>query len=149
MELWSSGDGTATLAAVLPEETALRIHRRLTAMAHGLDDPADGRCMDAKRADLLADILLGEAVSRCSGVEVNVTVPLASLLGLTDEPAEIPGLGPVPAEAARALAADGSWRAWLTGADGAVVKTSPEGSRCPVHTVAFSMRVVAMGPPRG
>ncbi len=126
VELWPGQDGTATIAAVLPEEVALRIHRRLTAMALGLDDPDDPRPIDAKRADLFADILLGVADSRCSGVEVNVTVPLAALLGLTDEQAEISGLGPVPAPVARALAADARWRAWLTGADGRVVKTSSD-----------------------
>jgi hypothetical protein len=126
VELWDGDDGTATLSAVLPQETALRIHRRLSAMARGLADPDDPRGLDAKRADLLADLLLGQAVSRCSGVEVNVTVPLAALLGLTQEAAEIPGLGPVPAEVARALAADGRWRAWLTGADGTVAATSSD-----------------------
>ena len=127
VELWDEqDDGTATLAAVLPQETALRIHRRLTAMARGLDDPADARGIDAKRADLLADILLGEAVSRCSGVEVTVTVPLAAVLGLTQEPAQVPGLGPVPAQVARALAADAAWRAWLTRADGTVVATTAD-----------------------
>jgi hypothetical protein len=129
VELWPGQDGTATLAAVLPEEVALRVHRRLTAMARGLDDPDDARPIDAKRADLFADLLLGSAVSEATGVEVNVTVPLASLLGLTDEPAEVAGLGPVPAEVARTLAADATWRAWLTRADGTVVKTSTDGYR--------------------
>jgi hypothetical protein len=126
VERWDGDDGTATLAAVLPAETVLRIHRRLTAMARGLDDPDDPRSLDAKRADLFADLLLGQALSQCSGVEVNVTVPLTALLGLTEEPAEIAGLGPVPVQVARELAADGAWRAWLTRADGAVVSTSPD-----------------------
>jgi hypothetical protein len=139
VELWNADDGTATLTAVLPEETALRIHRRLTAMARSLHDPADPRGTDAKRADLLADLLLGRATSQCSGVEVNVTVPLTTLLGLTDQPAEIPGLGPVPADIARALAADATWRAWLTGTDGAVVKTSPNTYR-PTASLARLIR---------
>jgi len=126
VELWPGVDGSATLAAVLPEVIALRIHRRLTAIANGLDDPDDTRGVDAKRADVLADVLLGVQESRCTGVEVNVTIPVEAVLGLAQGLAEIPGLGPVPAESARALAADGVWRAWLTRADGTVVKTSTD-----------------------
>ena len=36
----------------------------------------------------------------------------------------MPGLGPIPAEVARGLAADARWRAWLTDAEGTVVATS-------------------------
>lgn len=124
VEVWGNGDGTATLSAVLPEECAHRVHQRLGAIARGLDDPADDRSMDARRADVLVDVLLGTMLSQASGVEVSVRIPAASLLGLADEPAEVPGLGPIPADVARALAADARWRAWITGADGTVVATS-------------------------
>jgi len=40
--------------------------------------------------------------------DVLVTVPVFSLLGLTDEPAEFDGLGPIPASMARKLVADGA-----------------------------------------
>jgi len=40
--------------------------------------------------------------------DVLVTVPVFSLLGLTDEPAELDGLGPIPASMARKLVADGA-----------------------------------------
>ena len=95
-------------------------------MARGLADPQDDRDIDARRADLLADLLLGSATSVSTGVEINVIIPVESLLGLADGLAEIPGLGPVPAATARALAAQASWRAWLTRADGTVVKTSTD-----------------------
>jgi hypothetical protein len=39
---------------------------------------------------------------------VNVTIDLATLLGLRNHPAEIPGLGPLPPDAARWLLADGA-----------------------------------------
>lgn len=45
--------------------------------------------------------------------QVNVTVPLSTLLG-GDQPGELPGLGPVPAEVARALAAGGTWTRLIT-----------------------------------
>ncbi len=124
VEVWSNGDGTATLSAILPEECAHRVHRRLSAIARGLDDPDDGRPMDAKRADVLVDLLLGTMTSQASGVEVGVMISVESLLGLADDPAEVPGVGPIPADVARALAADARWRAWLTRADGTVVATS-------------------------
>ncbi len=124
VELWAGDDGTTTLAAVLKEEDAMRVYRRLSAIARGLDDPDDCRGMDAKRADALVDLLLGTMLSQATGVEVTVTIPLQSLLGLADDPGEVPGLGPVPAGAARELAADATWRAWLTDAAGTVVATS-------------------------
>ena len=124
VELWRNTDGTATLAAVLPEECAQRVYRRLTAIARGLDDPGDDRGMDAKRADLLVDLLLGTMLSQTTGVEMQVTIPIASLLGLAEGLGEVPGLGPIPAEVARGLAADARWRAWLTDAEGTVVATS-------------------------
>ncbi|WP_285243614.1 HNH endonuclease signature motif containing protein, partial [Pseudarthrobacter sp. fls2-241-R2A-127] len=40
--------------------------------------------------------------------DVLVTVPVFSLLGLTDEPATLDGLGPIPASIARKLVADGA-----------------------------------------
>ncbi|WP_411376534.1 HNH endonuclease [Arthrobacter sp. MPF02] len=40
--------------------------------------------------------------------EVLVTVPVFALLGLTDEPAELDGYGPIPASMARKLLADGA-----------------------------------------
>ena len=52
---------------------------------------------------------------------------LPDLLGVTDLPAHLPGLGPIPADLARALAADATWRAWIADASGAVVATPASG----------------------
>ena len=46
--------------------------------------------------------------------EVRVTVALSTLLGLDDAPADLAGYGPITAEAARALARDGTWRRIVT-----------------------------------
>lgn len=46
--------------------------------------------------------------------EVRVTVALSTLLGLDDAPADLDGYGPITAEAARALARDGTWRRIVT-----------------------------------
>jgi hypothetical protein len=112
--LQDHGDGTATLACTLAAADALRIHRRLTAWARSL--LPDERCVDAIRADLLRDILVGDEQSRATGVEVQVVMTVEALLGLSQECAHVPGFGPVPADTARELAGDAAWRAWLTDA---------------------------------
>jgi len=70
-------------------------------------------------------------------------VSLAVLLGLSDAPAEVPGLGPVPAQVARVLAADGTWRAWLADARGAI---TPTGSAGYVPSAAVARLVRARDP---
>lgn len=75
--------------------------------------------------------------------EVQVIVSLETLLGLTDDPAVIPGVGPVPADVARGLAADGRWHAWVTDASGALVAT---GSRGYVPGAALARLVRAREP---
>lgn len=194
------GSGTATLAAVLAETDAVRIHRRLGALAAGLQRDAqacggaDPRTRDQIRADLLVDLLLGAGAIRATNgalqdgseppsgscivrdvdpghgpgaaggpdlpghgpengdsdpndsdpgsshvaggqpdrllpippadrPQINVIVQLETLLGLADEPAQVSGLGAIPADLARELAADGRWRAWLVDAAGAVTAT--------------------------
>jgi hypothetical protein len=120
----------ATLVALLPEVDAHRVHARLGALAQALDDPTDTRTMDQKRADILTDVLLGagaEPTGPGSRPQISVVVTLGTLLGLGDDPGQVPGLGPVPAAVARELAADGTWRAWVTDTTGKVVTTGSKG----------------------
>src|SRR6266511_2746466 len=49
-----------------------------------------------------------------NGVLVQVTMPATMLMGLTEHGAELAGYGPIPAQVARELAADGTWRRLLT-----------------------------------
>ncbi len=131
VEILPGPPGMALLQALVAETDALRIHRRLTAIARGLDD--EGRTLDQRRADLLVDSLLDAGRERAdtphspdtspppsapspddSRPEICVIVGLDTLLGLADGAADVPGLGQVPAGVARALAADGRWRAWIT-----------------------------------
>jgi hypothetical protein len=51
---------------------------------------------------------------RVPRIRIDVTVALSTLLGLDDQPGELAGLGPIPAEQARALAAGGIWRRLVT-----------------------------------
>jgi hypothetical protein len=51
---------------------------------------------------------------RCGGAQTAaVVIDLPTLLGLADRTGEIPGYGPIPAPAARAMAADRDWVRWL------------------------------------
>ena len=163
VEVHPGTDGMAYLQAHLDATDALRIHRRLTALAKGLDDPE--RTLDQKRADLLTDVLLdagrgarpipGSAptadVGPEAGAQTNdprpeicVVVGLDTLLGLADGAAEVTGLGPIPADLARDLAAEGTWRAWITDpATGSVIAT---GSRRYVPSTALTRLVRAREP---
>ncbi len=133
-------DGMAWLSTYLPAEQALTIHTALDATARNLRSEDDPRTLPQLRADVLADILLGAGdttgmvpdsgdICRCGSTEgsrtgqgarspsakIVVTVPVFSLMRLTDEPAELEGYGPIPADAARRLAADAtSWLRLLT-----------------------------------
>ncbi|MDQ2882815.1 MAG: 13E12 repeat family protein [Actinomycetota bacterium] len=44
---------------------------------------------------------------------MSVIVPITMLLGLDDQPGELVGYGPIPAELARQIAADDTWRRLL------------------------------------
>lgn len=141
-------DGMATLIADIAESDAHRIHRRLTAIATGLKADVDctgqpdQRTRDQVRADALVDLLLGspaaavdggpdlapwaaDAAGRTAGsqAEIQVIVTLDTLLGLSQEPGQVPGLGSIPADTARTLAGDGRWTAWLADATGSITAT--------------------------
>ncbi len=174
--LHPGGDGMATLIAELADVDAHRIHRRLTAIAAGLQadatgDAAESRTRDQLRADILTDLLMGaqqwemeagsalpDAVAaestggrpRCTvgsaeepRPEIQVVVTLETLLGLVDDPAEVAGVGPVTADLARVLAADGRWRAWIVDAAGAVTAT---GTRAYVPSTGLARLVRAREP---
>jgi len=77
--------------------------------------PADGgEPADAAPA---REITAGERQApgiRVPRIRIDVTVALSTLVGVDDKPGELAGLGPIPAEQARALAADGIWRRLVT-----------------------------------
>ncbi|MDN4612716.1 HNH endonuclease signature motif containing protein [Arthrobacter burdickii] len=138
-------DGMAWLSAYLSAEQALAVHTTVDAAARTLRSVDDPRTLPQLRADVLADMLLGAAgpigvapgsgeCCRCGSAEggradgacaghgarsstakIVVTVPVFSLMGLSDEPGELEGYGPIPAEAARQLAGNAtSWLRLLT-----------------------------------
>lgn len=114
VQLHPHPDGMGALWAMLPADDATAIYARLDMLARDL--PAeDSRGMDARRADIFTDLLLGREVDgeHQTSVEVQVTLDAATLAGLADNPGELAGFGPIPAEMARELAA--AARRWRTG----------------------------------
>ncbi len=127
-------DGMAWLSAYLPADQAAGIWDRTTTTARALQGPEEPRTLSQLRADVAATWLLsnniaGGGTGGMTGVIVDVddgmagetgfgvpspraqvliTVPVLSLLGLTDEPAALDGYGPIPPSMARQLVADGA-----------------------------------------
>jgi hypothetical protein len=89
--------------------------------------------MDARRADAFVDLVRGAEPGRVA-VQIRVVVPHTTLLGLDDRPGELAGYGPVPAEVARRLAADATWRRILSDPrSGAVLEVGGTRYRPPAH----------------
>jgi hypothetical protein len=103
----------------------------------GAGSEKDIRTAEQRRADVAADLF--EHIL-CNGLDwlgrrlpdqhrrrphIEVVVPASTLLGLDNDPAELTGYGPIPAEMARRIAADGTWRRLLTDpANGSVLVAS-------------------------
>ena len=114
----------AHVTGLVPLAAGLRLDAHLTACADATnpDNPrgtdAEGRTHAARRVDALCD---GPG---SPSVQINVTVAATTLLGLDDDPADVvtPTLAlSVPAEVARDLAADATWRRILTDPAGTVI----------------------------
>ena len=114
-------DGMAYLGAFLSAEVAIAAYGRLTEIAEGQNAPGDDRTLAQKRADALGDLLIdGDTCAvenPVTGVadsgtghgiraKVLVTVPVLTLLGKLQQPANLEGYGPIDPELARQLAAD-------------------------------------------
>jgi hypothetical protein len=106
-------DDLCWLTALLPAAQAMAIYHRLSDAAARASGPDEPRTLDQLRADAMCDVLLSDAGATSDvgdGVDgivptVVLTVPVLSLLGHSDEPAEIEGFGPIDIETARRLAA--------------------------------------------
>ncbi|RAX46418.1 endonuclease [Arthrobacter sp. AQ5-06] len=118
-------DGMAWLSAYLPADQAAGIWDRTTTAARALQGPHEDRNLSQLRADTVADWLIGTNTAGSNDLtrgepgeigdgtpspraQVLITVPVFSLLGLTDEAATLDGYGPIPPSMARQLIADGA-----------------------------------------
>ncbi|SDN02088.1 DUF222 domain-containing protein [Allokutzneria albata] len=108
-------DGMCVLRVLLTSVSGALVWDRIDRLARSAAVPGDPRTLDQKRADVALDLLLGKATSAPQGrPDVQVTVPLSTLMGLNDDPGALAGYGPIPASVAREIAAGGTWKRILT-----------------------------------
>ena len=109
--------GTANLLGLdLPPAETNAAMRRINRIAKGLKAQGDKRPIDQIRADLFLDILNGrdEKTDNQHGA-VDIRADLTTLLGLDDNPGEIPGWGPVIADVLRQIIGDSDKAEWRFG----------------------------------
>lgn len=113
-------DGMALLTALMPAEQAIACHRVLDTHAHNraLHDGSDPIGLRRTRAlfQLLTRSTPADATGDTEGssrtglpIHLDIVMTLDAFCGLTDEPAEMPGAGTIPAHTARDLLADAAW----------------------------------------
>lgn len=120
-------DGMAWINAYLPAADAQTVMTGVQAVADKArkEHPDDERTVDQLRADALTAICSGVLTgSMPTGVaswqgrrpHVSVSVALSTLLGYDEQPGDLDGYGPVPADLARRMAADptATWRRLVT-----------------------------------
>ena len=121
--------GTANLLGLdLPPADANAAIRRINRLARAAKTGDDDRSLDQIRADILLALLNGKepGQSSGSGAVVDIRVDLTTLTGLDDNPAEIPGWGPVIADIARQVVDEqerAQWQVTVTDDTGKVVHT--------------------------
>ncbi|WP_298742144.1 HNH endonuclease signature motif containing protein [uncultured Microbacterium sp.] len=126
-------NGMSDVVASVPTVIADGVLDRLTQQAQSVVDAResgddDARTMDQVRADVFADLLLaglpaldptatGDAPGALGAIraQVQVIVPVLTLLGADDGPVDLAGRSPIDADTARCLAANASnWARVLT-----------------------------------
>lgn len=109
-------DGMAWLSAHLPAVDALAIYNQVTDRAITLQGTDEPRTLTQLRADVFRDLLLDPGCLATAGTagtagtlrglkpNLIVTVPMLTLLGVTEEPGNLDGYGPIDPDTARELA---------------------------------------------
>nr|WP_281362259.1 HNH endonuclease signature motif containing protein [Cellulomonas humilata] len=119
-------DAMARLIAYLPAADATAAFTAIDALAGHAAIDGDTRSIDQRRADAFSDVFTsildrqttpdGTPLPTRHGqrVALQVTVAASTLAGLDDRPAMLGSYGPIPAQVARELAQDATWRRLLT-----------------------------------
>ncbi|PZF85857.1 HNH endonuclease signature motif containing protein [Jiangella anatolica] len=131
--------GWAALAACAGMERRPTGREAAAEASTGDQPPADTRTSTGHRTDAHTPTPTGHRPRR--PVSVHVTVPFTALAGLTDEPGELRGYGPISAPVARELAAAGVWT-WLR-TDPATGQVLDAGRRTYRPTTALAEFIVA------
>jgi hypothetical protein len=101
-------DGMATLWLRAAGDDLQGIYARVTDTALSLQGPDEPRTLSQLRTDVAIDLLASGVTATGLGAgisaTVNVTVPVLTLMGQSEEPGELEGYGPIDPETARKLA---------------------------------------------
>lgn len=105
----------AYLTALLPMPQAVAAFANLTKSAQSLigTGASGGRTQGQLMADLLVERLTGQETAEAVPTEVHVVMNASSLFEPGDEPAWFPGVGPIPAAAARSFVAENAAEVFL------------------------------------
>ena len=134
-------DGMASLEVTGRAELIDAAWLRIDALAQQRQEQSDdvdgtGLTLDQARADTVLQLLAGtsDRLADATGVSVrlDVVAPIGTVLGLSDEPGELPGHGPLPAAVVRELAGDATWRRFLCDDTGIITGVGRHRYRPPV-----------------
>jgi hypothetical protein len=131
--LYPGDDGMATLSATMAAVDAHTVWLALDTLAHMARDEArdaelpgaivDQTPIGAWRADALVgwanEVLADPTLAKLHGrpVRVELVIDIATALGLAENPCELIGYGPIPANVGRELAAGSEWQRFLVDPD--------------------------------
>jgi hypothetical protein len=148
-------DGMASIWLHLAADGAASIMSAINARACTGIEASDGRTADQRRADAAVEIALsaldnpGLPTQHGLRPAVNITIAESTLKGLDEQPAELDGYGPIPADLGRRIATTpgATLRHWIVDAHGHLTDhqhpdpspTSPAGER--VDTYQPSARI--------
>jgi hypothetical protein len=113
VRLYREDHEMASLVATADAVTSRLVMDAIDSQAQQWKRDGDLRPVGQLRVAALAAAVLGEQTAS-PGAEVLVTIDLPTLLGLTRNPGELAGYGPITDETARSLAADATLRRLIT-----------------------------------
>jgi hypothetical protein len=123
-------DGMSWLTVTGTTDQVQLARHRLTLAAKHLRREGDERTLDQLRADLALDLLTGHAdgapIPAYARPVVNLTVPIQTVMGLSDDPGVLSGGQVIPAGLARVIAQTpgSTWHRMLTDPAGQMVELS-------------------------
>jgi hypothetical protein len=102
----------AVLSSYLPVEQGVACYAALRQHADTAKAGGDGRTRDQIMADTLVERLTGQTAAGDVNVELQIMMPLQTLLDPTSATPTIPGYGPLPADLARDIMITSQGRKW-------------------------------------
>ena len=108
VQLFPGVDGMSTLWISASSDDMQAAFNRVTDGATALQNKDETRTLSQLKADVATDLLISGVTETGLGAglraTVNVTVPVLTLMGKSEEPGELEGYGPIDPETARRLA---------------------------------------------